>query len=499
MRLHRFLSNAAPCVLRTLGVAVLLALATATPALASSGAGHTPPGWLVLPFVALLLLIATGPVLYPHHWHRHYPKYALGLGALVALYYLGVARDGAPVLHAAQEYVSFITLIAALFIASGGILVQTDFAGTPRANVLMLLVGAVLANLIGTTGASMLLIRPFIRLNVGRFQPYHVVFFIFIVSNVGGSLTPIGDPPLFLGFLRGVPFFWTLAVMWPVWVLGLTVLLSVFYVIDRRNRKHSTREDVPEAQLDEEAPETPLFTPSTLRGPRRLRIIGAKSFGWLVLIIGLVFVDPNVLPGLVPDLHAMGSPVGVREALLLLVAFLAYRTADPRALTGNAFTFEPIKEVGWLFIGIFLTMQPALAKIAEAARASADSLTVSHFYFGTGILSGVLDNAPTYLSFLTAAAAKFGVSVDSAEAVRGLALGEHSAFYVEAISVAAVFWGAMTYIGNGPNFMVRSIAEASGVEAPSFFGYFLRYALPILVPTYLLVWLVFFSGYVLPI
>lgn len=487
-------------MLKFLGMLAVLSVgAVAGAAAAPDGASYSAgPMWLVLPFVVLLLLIATGPVLYEKHWHHHYPKYAVGLGIIVAVYYLAVIGQTGPVLHAAQEYISFITLIAALFIASGAILVQTDFAGTPRANVLMLLTGAVLSNLIGTTGASMLLIRPFIRLNVGRFRPYHVVFFIFIVSNVGGSLTPIGDPPLFLGFLRGVPFFWTLEVMWPVWLFGLAVLLTVFYFIDHRNHKHSIREDVPEEKLAEEEPDTPLMTPTTIHGPARMRILGKRGFAWLALIIACVFIDPSVMPGIVPNLHAMGSPIGLREALLLVICFLAYRTADPQAHRGNQFTLEPVREVAWLFVGIFLTMQPALIRIAEAAHASADVLTVSHFFFGTGILSGVLDNAPTYLSFLTAAAAKFGVNVDNAEAVRALAVNADSKFYVEAISVAAVFWGALTYIGNGPNFMVRSIAESSGVKAPSFFGYFLRYALPILVPTYMLVWLVFFSGYVLP-
>ncbi len=482
---------------RALLAGVVLLVVAATPLLAESG-GPAAPMWLVLPFVVLLLMIATGPVLYADHWHHHYPKYAVGLGVLVALYYFFVAHDGGPVLHAAQEYVSFITLIAALFIASGGILVQTDFAGTPRANVILLFIGAVIANLIGTTGASMLLIRPFLRLNVGRVRPYHVVFFIFIVSNVGGALTPIGDPPLFLGFLRGVPFLWTLKHFWPVWLFGVAFLLAVFYVIDHRNHRHSIREDLPEEKLAEEAPDTPVLTPTTLHGPVRLKVIGAKTFGWLAVIIACVFIDPNVLPGIVPNLHALGSPIGVREVLLLVVCYLAYRTADRRALKGNGFTFDPVKEVAWLFVGIFLTMQPALARIAEIAHANADALTIHHFYFGTGMLSGVLDNAPTYLSFLTAAAARFGVSVDDPASIRALALDFHHGFYVEAISIAAVFWGALTYIGNGPNFMVRSIAESSGFEAPSFFGYFLRYALPVLVPMYLLVWLIFFSGYVLP-
>lgn len=467
-----------------------------------------PPVFLVVPFVVMLLLIATGPVLYPHHWHKRYPAYALGLGLLVSAYYLAVLRDGTPILHAVEEYMAFIALLAALFVASGGILIQTDFAGTPRANTLLLLFGAVIANLIGTTGASMLLIRPFLRLNAGRIRPYHIAFFIFLVSNVGGALTPIGDPPLFLGFLRGVPFFWPLQHIWYIWLPTVLLIAAVFYVVDRRNHRAAARAVVPESEQYAESEEQPapasldVDVPTTLPGANRINVVGKRGLVWLALVIAAVFVDPNVLPGIVPDLHALHVPFGVREILLFGIAFAAYKTADRRALAGNGFTFEPIREVAWLFIGIFLTMQPALKLIALASTEHAAALTPTHFYFGTGVLSSVLDNAPTYLSFLAAAMAKFGLNIDSLEAVRTMATGTAdgtSWHYVQAISVAAVFWGAMTYIGNGPNFMVKSIAEASDVEAPSFFGYIVRYAIPVLLPIYLLVWLVFFSGWIVPL
>jgi Na+/H+ antiporter NhaD/arsenite permease-like protein len=328
-------------------------------------------------------------------------------------------------------------------------------------------------------GASMLLVRPFLRLNRGRLRPYHVVFFIFVVSNVAGALTPIGDPPLFLGFLRGVPFFWTFTHLWYIWLPAVVVLLGVFAVLDARNAAASEAEVGPGGAL---------------------RVRGRRGFGWLALIIALVFLDPNVLAW-VPDLGAaFHVPFGLREVLLAVVAFGAYKTARPDALRANEFTFAPMAEVAWLFAGIFLTMQPALELIRHVAQANAGALNATTFYFGTGALSAVLDNAPTYVAFLSAAMGKFGLDVNAASDVAFFAaphLGApESWFYLQAISVAAVFWGAVTYIGNGPNFIVKAIAESSGAPAPSFFGYVLRYALPILIPLYVLIWLVFFSGLV---
>lgn len=490
--------------------------------------GALPPVWLVIPFVVLLLMIATGPLFYAHFWHHHYPKVAIALGLLVASYYLLVLGDGIPILHAAEEYFAFIALLGSLYVASGCILIKTDFAGTPRANTVLLLVGAVLSNFIGTTGASMLLIRPYMRLNAGRLKAYHIIFFIFLVSNVGGALTPIGDPPLFLGFLRGVPFFWTVTHVWYIWLPTILLLAAVFYVVDSRNKAVSVRGaaesagqdvvpgDTPGADYIPEAPnvqdvddvrsgETSVPLSSRGPNPKKLEIEGTVGFAWLAVVIAAVFIDPKVIPALEgTPLDLIGTyhlPFGIREVIMGLVAFFAYKTADKAILRGNDFNFEPIKEVGFLFIGIFLTMQPALTLIGAFAAGNADALGVTSFYFGTGVLSGVLDNAPTYVSFLSAAMGKFGLDVNVPEMVRGFAMGEGApaeTFYLQAISVAAVFWGALTYIGNGPNFMVKAIAESSGVDTPSFVGYMVRYSLPILVPIYILVWFVFFSGYVLP-
>ena len=490
--------------------------------------GPMPPVWLVIPFALLLLMIATGPLFYAHFWHHHYPKVAVALGLLVAAYYLAVLGDGVPILHAAEEYFAFIALLGSLYVASGCILIKTDFAGTPRANSVLLLVGAVLSNFIGTTGASMLLIRPFMRLNAGRLKAYHIIFFIFIVSNVGGALTPIGDPPLFLGFLRGVPFFWTVTHIWYIWLPTVLVLTAVFYVIDGRNKAESLREraedagqdvvpgDVPGADFVPEAPgvqdvddihvpgEVEIDVTHNPPNPKKLEIEGKVGFAWLAVVIAAVFIDPKVIPALAGtplDLHHYGVPFGIREVIMGAVAFLAFRTANKEILRGNDFNFEPIKEVGFLFIGIFLTMQPALTLIGAFAAGNADALGVTSFYFGTGILSGVLDNAPTYVSFLSAAMGKFGSDVNVPAQVTAFALGSQlpaETFYLQAISVAAVFWGALTYIGNGPNFMVKAIAESSGVDTPSFVGYVVKYSLPILVPIYIVVWLVFFSGYLIP-
>lgn len=439
--------------------------------------GPTPPIWLVIPFIALLVMIATGPLFYPHHWHHYYPRYAILFGSIVAAYYIVGLGTATPVLHAIQEYVAFIALVASLFIAASGIYVKVNARGVPRTNVVLLFCASVIANFIATTGAAMLFIRAYMRLNAGRIRPYHIVFFIFLVANVGGALTPIGDPPLFLGFLRGVPFFWTLFHVWHIWLPTMLLLLLIFYVIDSRNKDRAPDPD----------PDQPTIT-----------IEGRKNFAWILVIILSVFIDPNVLPW-VPslDFGSVHLPFGIREIIMLSVAVLAYRTADRSCLERNDFNFEPIREVGWLFLGIFATMQPALANIAAFAQNNADSLTIDMFYWGTGTLSAILDNAPTYLNFVSAAMGKFGMDVGQPAAVVEFAENmETSGPFLQAISVAAVFFGAMSYIGNAPNFMVKAIAESNGIDTPSFMGYIVKYAITILLPVYFLVYVVFFSGWV---
>ena len=443
--------------------------------------GHTkvlPPLWLVAPFVILLLMIATGPLFYIHHWHNHYPKYAVALGLFVTIYYLFVLQDGSSMLHALQEYLSFIALVASLFIAASGIFLKINARGTPLVNVSLLSVGAIIANLIATTGAAMLFIRPYMRLNKGRLKAYHIVFFIFIVANVGGAMTPIGDPPLFLGFLRGVPFFWTAAHLWYIWAPTIIVLLAIFYVIDSRNKAESTTD---------------------ISSGKTIEIQGTRSFIFVVIIVISVFIDPNVIQGLKgTPLDLVGTyhlPFGIREIIMFSMCILAFMYCDKEALKKNEFTFEPIREVGWLFLGIFACMVPALALISNYASENAAGLNATTFYWGTGILSGVLDNAPTYLNFLAAAMGKFDLDVSNAMDVKVFA--SKDALYLSAISIAAVFFGAMTYIGNAPNFMVKAIAESNNADVPSFVGYLVKYGLVILLPVYTVVWLVFYSGWIL--
>ena len=425
-------------------------------------------------------MIATGPLFYAHHWHHHYPKYAMALGAIVVLYYLFVLESSVPMVHALAEYLSFIALVASLFIAASGIFLSLNARGTPWTNSVLLFAGSIVANLIATTGAAMLFIRPYMRLNKGRLKPYHIVFFIFLVANVGGGLTPIGDPPLFLGFLRGVPFFWTFTHVWYIWLPTILLLLAIFYVIDARNKQTAPAIDASRGLMG---------------------IVGRKNFIWVVVVVLSVFIDPQVF-GWVPRLH-IGSahlPFGIREIIMFSVCVLAFVFADKTALEKNEFTFEPIREVGWLFLGIFATMQPALQLISEFASQNSESLSVGMFYWATGALSGILDNAPTYLNFLAAAMGKFGMDVSVASQVVEFALpaeGIDSWIFLQAISVAAVFFGAMTYIGNAPNFMVKAIAESSGVDVPSFVGYLVKYSLPILVPVYFVVWVVFYSGWII--
>lgn len=435
-----------------------------------------PSPWMVTPFVVLLLLIAAGPVFFEHFWHKNYKWIAPALGAITLLYYLFFLHDTGHPAHSLAEYVSFIALLGPLYVASGGILIQIDREGKPMANLTLLMIGSVIANVIGTTGASMLLIRPFIRLNRDRLQPYHIVFFIFMVSNVGGALTPIGDPPLFLGFLKGVPFFWTVTHVFSEWVFGLVLIGLAFLYYDRKNTK------------DLDKVETQYSGKVILRG--------TKNFFWLGIIVGAVFLDPNI-PGMewlpyIPGDH--GSKFSfVREIIQIGAGVCSYVFANKQALRGNEFTFEPIMEVVFLFLGIFFAMMPALQLISEFASHPENSnlITGNTLYWATGILSSFLDNAPTYLNFLSAATGKLGFDMGSFSSVTSFTKDATGIIYLEAISVSAVFFGAMTYIGNGPNFMVKSIAEERGVKMPSFFGYMIRYSLKVLLPILLLTWLLF--------
>ncbi|MBL1211773.1 MAG: citrate transporter [Ignavibacteriae bacterium] len=441
-----------------------------TPAAVSETAGEheLPSAIMVLPFIILLGMIATGPLFYHHFWEKNYPKIAIVLGLITASYYLFSLGDTHVLLHTGAEYISFIALLASLFVASGSILIKVDKKSTPMLNTGLLLFGSVIANVIGTTGASMLLIRPFIMINRDRIKAYHVIFFIFMVSNIGGALTPIGDPPLFLGFLRGVSFFWFVEHIWYIWLPTILLVAVIFYFLDSKDKSGSDTEKEYTGKIE---------------------IKGLKNLFYLGAILIAVFIDPAVMPW-VPSLAPL--PFGIREIIQLSIVYLAYKTADREILKDNEFDFEPIKEVAYLFVGIFATMIPALQLIAHEAKVFGESLDAGIFYWSTGLLSGFLDNAPTFLNFFSAEMGKFSLDVNKVEDVR--IFQDLHPLYLQAISVAAVFFGAMTYIGNGPNFMVKSICERAGIKMPSFFAYMVKYSIPILIPIFTVVWLVFYFG-----
>ncbi|MDP3684967.1 MAG: sodium:proton antiporter, partial [Ignavibacteria bacterium] len=290
-----------------------------------------------------------------------------------------------------------------------------------------------------------------------------------IISNVGGALTPIGDPPLFLGFLRGVPFFWVIENVFPIWIIGILLTLLIFFLFDISNKK-----------------ETEVIIE---KGKHLVELKGSKNLAYFAIIIIAVFIDPKVMSW-VPSLSPL--PFGIREIIMFSVAIASFKTAELEILKANEFDFEPIKEVAYLFVGIFLTMIPALQLIAYESRVYSHYLTQATFYWSTGALSSVLDNAPTYLNFLSAAMGKFGLDINLASDVKHFVTVDE--VYLRAISVGAVFFGAMTYIGNGPNFMVKSISERAGIEMPSFFTYIVKYSLPILLPIFALIWFLFFRG-----
>jgi len=433
------------------------------------------PVWTLLPFVTILLSIAVVPLAAPHFWESHRNKAAVSaLLSLPILLYLPLAFGEAGVHTLAEkgaEYVSFLCLLGSLFVVTGGIRVAGSLSGTPLANTFALGLGAVLANLIGTTGASVLLIRPLLRANAARERKTHVVlFFIFVVSNCGGLLTPLGDPPLFLGFLKGVPFEWTLR-LWKPWLLANGLLLVIFHVWDQVVLDREERER-PGSQLEEVQRHEPL------------RIEGLHNAAFLLGIVACIFASGR-------GLGSGGAPwpFGVQEGLMLALAVGSFVTTPAAVRDRNGFGFGPIVEVAVLFAGIFATMAPVLLTLNRHAA----SLGLSepwHFYWVTGGLSSVLDNAPTYLTFAAAAAGIEGVPLEGRYLAGLLARGPEAAKLLEAISMGAVMMGANTYIGNGPNFMVKAIAEQSGVAMPSFVGY-AGYAAVILVPVFALVTLVF--------
>ncbi|MEO6875709.1 MAG: sodium:proton antiporter [Opitutaceae bacterium] len=415
---------------------------------------------LLTPFALLLLLMAAMPLTPPrvkHRWERFYPLVALGLAAIVAIFYLVKIPGGRVELaRTAGDYVAFIVLVGSLFVVAGGIHLKVKGEATPLANVVFLLIGAVMANVIGTTGASMVLIRPWIRMNKIRSSPYHVVFFIFIVSNVGGALTPVGDPPLFLGYLRGVPFFWLIQHVFLQWLVTVGAVVAAFYAFDLRSFKRMPRKLQAEVKTQAET----------------WRFDGGVNVLLLLVVIGAVFL---------PDRNFL------REGVMLLAAAVSLVATPKQVHEENQFSFGPIKEVALLFVGIFATMLPALDYLARHGP-SFHIVQPLQYYFASGALSSVLDNAPTFAGFFQLARTTAAAQVPSAFASARDTMSATSVLlaqrplYVIGVSLGAVFFGAMTYIGNGPNFMVKAIAQDAGVHCPTFLGYIFKYSLPILLP-----------------
>lgn len=419
------------------------------------------PLWSIAPFILMLSSIAIVPLIYGSWWEKNSNKLILSAAMSLPVLVVLLPRGVHLLTESLVDYISFMVLLGALFVISGGIFIKGEFAGTPLVNTAFLAIGAVFANLIGTTGASMLLIRPYLRANHRRQRQSHLcVFFIFVVSNIGGLLTPLGDPPLFLGFLRGVPFQWTLNLL-PIWLTALVPLLIIFNLYDQYV---FVREDV----------ETPGALAEDVQPRRRLHIEGGLNF---LFLLGVMLAA--ILSGY------FGWPRGVQELLMIVMASLSWFTTAKTVHKANHFHLHPIAEVAAVFLGIFITMIPAL----EILRAHATQLGVQapwQYFWASGMLSSFLDNAPTYLVFFQTAAAGVGAGNIPAESLVGLGALQVPHEVLLAISAGAVFMGSMTYIGNGPNFMVRAVALEDGIAMPSFFGY-MKWSLLILLPLFAVV------------
>jgi Na+/H+ antiporter NhaD/arsenite permease-like protein len=417
-----------------------------------------PNQLIMLPFAVLLLSIALLPIVLKRHWERYYHLVALFLAAITTGYYLFGIRQPERILHEDGDYIHFMALVGSLFVVAGGIHVKIHGKSTPSFNCVLLFLGTIAGNVFGTMGASMLFIRPWIRVNKYRYTGLHTAFFIFLVSNLGGGLTPMG-PPLFLGYLKGVPFWWMVQHCWQAWSVALVSLLLTFYLIDRHNFRR-----VPAIVREQET------------GACKIGIDGLRSIFFLAIILGALFIE---------------RPPFLREAVMLAAAVGSYFATPKNVHVANEFSFAPAKEVGWLFLGIFLTMVPVLDYMEFHARDLGVD-TPAEFYWITGGLSAVLDNAPTYLTFLANALGRIGLSIEHPAAVQQF-LGSGKAEMV-AISMGAVLFGAATYIGNSPNFIIKAIAEQHGMHTPSFIGFVIKFSLPILLPVLLLVYWVMLRG-----
>ncbi|MDA8156866.1 MAG: sodium:proton antiporter [Actinomycetota bacterium] len=441
------------------------------------------PLWSAAPFAGMLLCVAALPLAAPRFWHNHFAKVAafwalLALIPMLALF--GKAAYYEFMRTILKSYIPFIILLGSIYFISGGILITGTPKATPAINTAMLLAGTALASVMGTIGAAMLIVRPLVRANKHRKHgALAMIFFIFLAANVGGAVTPLGDPPLFLGFLAGVPFFWTLKVL-PQMAFATAALLLVFFLLDWRNHKN----------------ELPVSGGPVTRDTLPIRIKGAYNLIFILGIMGAVLLSGSLNIG---SVNVIGIPVTgealLRDGLILVMLALSAFFTPVSIRDENEFTWYPLKEVAVLFAAIFITMAPCLDILSAGPKGHLGFIMAGlngprHYFWAVGILSSLLDNAPAYLAFLHSALGVFYPGQSGASAVSMLIRG-HPA-YLKAISAGSVFFGAFTYIGNAPNFLVRSISEEAGIDMPGFFGYLFKYSLPVLVPLYLIITFVFF-------
>lgn len=429
---------------------------------------ESTPIWLSIPFIVMLLFIAIGPLFFHHWWEENKNKLivslVLGIPISIVLIARGLSHE---LMHQILfDYVPFIILLGALFVITGGIHLQGDIEATPAVNTLFLAIGGILASFMGTTGAAMLLIRPVIKTNSERkFKVHTILFFIAIVANAGGMLTPLGDPPLFLLYLRGASFSWFFNLVGE-WVFVLVVLLIIYFLLDMYYHKKEPKEAVQEDHTHIEP----------------IKLKGNLNFVYLAgVVLSVAFLNEQYIHS-IHNNHYFGF---MREGAILLMAILSLVTTNKKMrYESNKFTWGPIIEVAFLFLGIFITMVPALIYLRENA-ASFGLSKPHHFYYATGALSSFLDNAPTAVSFHNLALGMVDL-FPNANLVANI-----PEIMLKAISLGAVFFGAMTYIGNGPNFMVKAIAEENKIPMPSFFGYILKFSLIVLLPVYIITQLIF--------
>ena len=434
------------------------------------------PFWILLPFVAMLLCIAIAPLVAEEKWEKNLNKFAVSmvLGSVVAIWMVANNNGENEFTHKLVhqmvfDYVPFILLLTALFVVTGGIHVKGDIQATPKVNTLILAIGFVLASLMGTTGAAMLLIRPLLATNSQRKYTTHtVLFFIALVANTGGLLTPLGDPPLFLLYLRGAEFTWFLSLL-PIWAFVGISLLVIYFLLDTY---YYTKREALEHLMHDAREQEPI------------RIDGNINFLWLACVVASVmFINSGYIPAMGEE-HAPIYIKLLREIVLVAIIFLSLYTTKKQVRQDNHYSWAPIIEVAVLFVGIFATMTPAL--IYLNANAADLGLTKPwQFYYSAGTLSSFLDNAPTAVAFHSVA-----TGLPMTEGVPMVAGVQE--VLLKAIATASVFFGAMTYIGNGPNFMVKAIAEESGLRMPSFFGYMFKFSLVVLLPLYIIIQLIFF-------